>query len=405
MFLPSKRIWEEMKFEAVGLWPVPINRGDEFAFVLKAPTNVIKAAYQSCLVSLTVSMTPTPIGNVLSTALIIADDPASPCIITGVHRHPEEQLALKQIFCVSQTAIFFFDELSRPVADAQCEFDQEACHTVTAVLRNSASLYNGEWTSVLSEVLDELQGLIDPSQAIPLKYNPRIVPVTVKLRQFQTNQIATIGSHEIQEFRLEDPDEGYGQEQATWHLMSDLFGENLFHSPQVMENNKSRELTDIMGFCGTGICLVESKATAVFSTDLHRSTERRAKNIQKQISKGLGQLRGAMRSVETGLPLTSKAGDPIRFPKEMGKVRQGIIMVSELSPSVDWEVVGKQVLSASQATNSLFHILDLRELRILVGVSKADPIDFMIHLMRRFRILLECKSAYIRSQLDGPPLP
>ena len=80
-------------------------------------------------------------------------------------------------------------------------------------------------------------------------------------------------------------------------------------------------------------------------------------------------------------------------------------MVSELSPSVDWEVVGKQVLSASQATNSLFHILDLRELRILVGVSKADPIDFMIHLMRRFRILLVCKSAYIRSQLDGPPLP
>lgn len=55
MFMPSARSWEEMKYEAAGCWPLPINKGDEFALVTKVPASSIKAAYRSCPVSLTVA--------------------------------------------------------------------------------------------------------------------------------------------------------------------------------------------------------------------------------------------------------------------------------------------------------------------------------------------------------------
>ena len=43
MFMPSSRNWEEMKYEAAGCWPLPVNKGDEFALVTKMPASTIKA--------------------------------------------------------------------------------------------------------------------------------------------------------------------------------------------------------------------------------------------------------------------------------------------------------------------------------------------------------------------------
>src|SRR5205823_3685028 len=158
--------------------------------------------------------------------------------------------------------------------------------------------------------------------------------------------------HEVREFRLEDPDEGYVLEHGTWHLLEHLFAGKVFHSPQVAEPTKTRELTDIFGYCDVGMCFVETKAMAILSTDPERSTERRAKNIQKQIDKGLGQLPGAMRSVAMGLPLTSKSGEPICIPKDVGPFRHGIVMVSELLPVVDWKTVTAQLLAGSRDDNT-----------------------------------------------------
>ena len=89
----------------------------------------------------------------------------------------------------------------------------------------------------------------------------------------------------------------------------------------------------------------------------------------------------------------------------MGSVWHGIIMVSELYPSLDWAAVRVQLLDASRATDSMFHVLDLQELRFLVGVSENNPVRLMAHLVHRFQVLSESKSAYIRTRLEGPPLP
>jgi hypothetical protein len=42
MFMPSARNWEEMKYETEGCWPLPIDKGDEFALVTKMGVSSIK---------------------------------------------------------------------------------------------------------------------------------------------------------------------------------------------------------------------------------------------------------------------------------------------------------------------------------------------------------------------------
>jgi len=405
MFMPSARVWNEMKYEPVGFWPVPINRGDEYALLLKAPLHVIKAAYRSCPVSLSVATAPTSAGTVVSTVLRIDDDPDSPLTVTGVHRYAEEQKALGRIFETGTALFVFFDELNRPVARATCALDSESCIAAHSLLSGATHPYVGEWVPTLGDVLDEIQGAIDPALAVPAKHSPVIVDVRLVLSEFQTIRITAIGEHEARDFRLEDIDEGYVQEHATWHLLENLFGKNVFHSPIVLEGTKPRELTDILGYCDAGVCFVESKATGVLAADPIRTSDRRAKNIQKQIDKGLSQLPGAMRSVQAGLSLTSKAGNPITIPVAASEMRHGIIMVSELFPSVDWTSVAEKLLKGSRETGAMLHVLDLRELRLLVGVSEDNPVHFIVHLTHRFETMCEHKSAFIRMRLGGPPLP
>ncbi len=403
--MPSARVWNEMMHEPNGFWPVPINGGDEFAFLLKAPMTVIKAAFRSCPISLAVSITATQIGSVLSTVCCVADDPAAAFTISGFHRYAEEARALEQVLLKGKAVFVFFDELSRPVLRALCELDPTESEKAREMLCGSDPKYVGKHNQILEDVLDAVQGLVDPLLAVASDYSPRLATIPMKLSGFQSPHIAAVGEQEVREFQLEDVDEGYVLEHAAWHVMENLFGGSIFHAPLVTDGAETRELTDIFAFCDYGLCFVEAKVAAILSTRLDRSTERRASNVHKQIEKGLSQLTGAMRSVARGLPLKSRDGEPIRLPPDAGCQRLGIIMVSELLPSVDWTAVWQQLEDASSSTNSMFQVLDPAEMRLHVSVSQNNPNQFLSQLARRFLVVREHGSAYVRTRIKGPPLP
>ena len=393
-----------MKYEPAGFWPVPINQGDEYAFLLKVQTNVIKAAYRSAPITLTVATATTPVGNVLSTVLAIADDPNAPLGVSGVARHPEEQLALREILRLGETLFIFFDEVSRPVVRARCLLDQRASQLALAQIESRNEWYSGSWIPTLIEVLDEVDALVDPTKVVTSKHAPVMTQIELKLTDFETNKITTVGEHEALDFRLDDPDEGHGLEQTTWHLLENLFAGRICHSPQIPEQTGTRELTDILGFCDLGYCLFETKAIAVLNTSMDRTTDRRTKNIQKQIDKGVAQLPGAMRNLAAGVAVSSSSGHPIPVSSDIGSLRVGVIMVSELLPSVDWQAVADQLIKAATTASAPLVVLDLQELRVLVGISKS-PERLVAHLVRRFEIMIENRTAMIRTKLDGPPLP
>ena len=405
MFMPSSRNWEEMKYEAAGCWPLPINNGDEFALVTKMSASTIKATYRSCPLSLTVARAETPDGVVLATTLTVADDPSAALMLSGVLRHAEEQLAIENILRTGRTLMIFFDELSRPVARAVCTFNAPECAAASAMVDTVGPRYAGPWTELLSNVLDEVQGFGDPQLAVSAKYAPTFITIPMTLTEFETGRLPAVGLGDALDFRLDDLDEGQGLEQSTWHLLEHLFEGRIVHAPHVREGTEYRELTDILTYCDVGPCVFESKAVAMLTTSLDRSTERRAKSVQKQINKGVDQLVGAIRNLARGLPLVTKNGSAFTLPPTVGTIRQGVVMVSEMLPSVDWEYVAAQLLNASVKSGAMLHILDLQELRMLVGISNDDPVLFAAHLSHRFDVMTERKHAMLRTRLKEPPIP
>lgn len=403
--MPSARNWQEMTYEAAGCWPLPINNGDEFALVTKMGASSIKAAYRSCPISLTIARAQTQEGVVLASTLTVADDPNAPLMLTGVLRHEEEQHAIENILRTGRTLMVFFDELSRPLARATCILSQPECRQASQAVDAPGVRYVGPWTQSLSNVLDEVQGHADPELAVPAKYTPAFITVPVTLSDFETIRTTTIGLRDALDFRLDDPDEGGGLEQSTWHLLENLFVGNIFHSPQVVEGDTERELTDILTRCDAGLYLVESKAAAMLTTNLARTTERRAKSVQKQIDKGIAQLVGALKNLNAGLPLCTKKGAPIDVLVTVDSIRAGIVMVSEMLPSLDWEAIRAQLLAASKQSGAMLHVLDLRELRMLVGISRDDPVLFVAHLAHRFAMMNERGHALLRTTLEGPTRP
>ncbi len=405
MFMPSERNWEEMKYESAGCWPLPINDGNEFALVTKMATSVIKAVYRSCPLALIVARADTPSGVVLATTLRIEDDPETPLMLSGVLRHLEEQFAIVNILRAQHSLIVFFDELSRPIARARCMLSASDAIAASDMLSAPGPRYAGAWTSLLSDVLDEVQGLTDPKLAVPPKYAPRLSVVPLTVSGFETPNLSAYGANDVVGFRLDDPDEGHGLEQSTWHLLENLFGSQLFHSPQVRERSETRELTDVLAICSAGLCLFEAKTAAILTTRLDRTTERRRKSVQKQIDKGIDQIIGAMKNLAAGLPLTTKKGDLLTVPFTRGSFLHGIVMVSEMLPSLNWEAIRTQLIAASQKSGAMLHVLDLQELRLLVGISRNRPDVLVAYLAYRFGVLKEQPHAFFRMRLDGPPMP
>lgn len=404
MFIPSERNWEEMKYESAGCWPLPINRGDEFALIVKMPASSIKALYRSCPISLSIATAETPEGVVLATTLTVADDPDAALMLSGVLRHEEEQVAIRSILGSGNAPIIFFDELSRSVARASCNLNNSDCASAAQMIEGDRNLYAGPWIPMLAEVLDQVQGLGDPQLAVLSNYEVEITTVAMKLSDFETQKSTTLGSADAIDYALDNLDEGSGLEQSTWGLLEHLFEGAIYHSPRVSEGTVKRELTDILTHCDTGVCLFESKVASILTTSLDRTTERRAKGVQKQIDKGLGQLVGAMRNIDRSLPVATKAGVEIQLDS-VGSIRFGVIMVSEMLPALDWKGIADKLIKRSKQSNVMLQILDLQELRVLVGISKNDPTLFMAYLSHRYDMMCEKRNALLRMRLAGPTLP
>ena len=78
-------------------------------------------------------------------------------------------------------------------------------------------------------------------------------------------------------------------------------------------------------------------------------------------------------------------------------------MVSEMLPSLNWEDVGAHLIDASKLSGAMLHVLDLRELRMLVGISKNNPELFAAYLAHRFDLLVKHKNAMIRTTFGETP--
>jgi hypothetical protein len=248
-----------------------------------------------------------------------------------------------------------------------------------------------------SKALDSFDLSLDPSRADEFTQSQSIpvFPINVTLGEVQYTRIAAVGSNEVNNFVLDDREEGGTLEHSVWHVLENLFEFDIHKSPQVRTGNRTRELTDIFCFTELGLFLFETKAISVYATEPSRNTQRRVNNVQNQVKKGLSQLKGATRSIREGNKVSTNVGTELCFDRSL--IPHAIVLVSELLPFGDWDEIVLQTIALARDSGMFIHILDLRELGTLRRLSK-DKYVFDHLLVQRFKHFLQERTVFIRVQ-------
>lgn len=128
--------------------------------------------------------------------------------------------------------------------------------------------------------------------------------------------------------------------------------------------------------------------------------------LAKYVDKGLQQLKGATRAIRSGSPLSeTHQGIPVLARQARAPIRildrnwvvLGLVVVPDLDCDVDWRIVAERYLVASSG-NACYQVVDLTELRSLVGAAKT-PMQFVTNLILRFQRVNEFESMAVRVRI------
>lgn len=195
-------------------------------------------------------------------------------------------------------------------------------------------------------------------------------------------------------------DEGSVLEKAVWASLESVFPLTLHKSPQVKVGKKLRELTDVVTFYSYGTFLIEAKDLSILKAGTDRTRKRRARGIQKQAKRAIEQLIGASKTVKRGDAVTDLKGNPLSLV--LDKPLHCIVLLTELMHEGDWGGIESRLRAAMVETGDFFHVLDLRELIVLLKVSNGEPHRLNYNLMQRCEHFVEAGTIHIRSRLAPP---
>ena len=168
---------------------------------------------------------------------------------------------------------------------------------------------------------------------------------------------------------LFDNNEGNQQEQLGVWLTDNLLNSGVYHSPQIPKGAGTRELTDILLSYEFGSILIESKTLSVFLRERMPERAKLKRDISVHIKKAFDQLRGAIRSLRSGVSVTSPKGTTLTVERE--KPAHAIVLVPDLDLVEDRAAYGRDFIkNFIEKTGSFPHLLDISELLRIVQAAE-----------------------------------
>lgn len=401
VYAPSHDVFKEMTVTQMGLWIDRCGRrGRDITLVLKCPTHVCKSLRNGSPVQLLLADIPGRYASVRCLGFQIEDRIGKPLTTFCACRTRDEQQLLVRAFQRKELPLFIFDEIERCVANCIAVFDPEGRDAVNAALIEWPSPYAGRFCSVVELALDKFNLMLE--DAFRSDGLGGAITVDCSLSEWNLTSIYGIGSGD---FRL-DGDDGGGLEQTTHQLLESLFKEDAFRSPNLQQTNGKRELIDSLLIGDHVICLVESKAIGFMNDSNSLDSDQLAKRVRKDVDKGLRQLRGATRAVRNGKPISEIHQDIAALARNANVrivipdcewVVLGVVVISDLGCDVDWHEVAGEYLAAS-SEDALFQVVDLTELRALVGAAK-NRMQFVTNLILRWKQVEQLGSMGVRVRI------
>lgn len=390
MHIPSDRVYNKMRAEAASIWYVPANNGEDIAVLIKTPTPTLKAIILGCSIKLLFGKK----DSYLCTGVQVEDVPDIPLLLSGAQIVLEEHEALFELLLRKETPIFLFNEMDICVASSTISISEKESSSLYTFLGEQTSLYVGEFNSDVSFAVDCFDVSIDKTQVYPNAYNIPIVEITPKIGEWTSNDIYFLGNDSSCSINISNLMEGVTFENTIWGALESVFPNTLYKSPQIQHGEKTREFTDVFAYHEYGSFLIEAKDLSVIQAGYNKDEVKRLSGIQKQVTKAVKQLIGAVKAFKQENALFDIKGNKINVDRSIPP--HCIVLITELMTCGDWDEITQQILDAMQQTGAFFHLLDMREFIVLLKQSSGDPNLVDYNLMERCKLFIEKKSVFIR---------
>ncbi|KVE61922.1 hypothetical protein WI96_22180 [Burkholderia vietnamiensis] len=296
-------------------------------------------------------------------ALTVYDDPSKPATLWSVVENEAEVTALRRLALGEPSPIFLFNELALNVAwsTVKASFPSE----VNGWISNT-TLGKGDYTAIAKETGDLLERAFNGTTTPDELLSAEIVRIDEWHAVFN-HFITSHGSNSPVD--LFSRDEGGQQEQLAVWLTDSLHPRGVHHSPQIPKGNGTRELTDILLSHEAGALLIESKALTVFNRDKLPDRTKLAKDVSQHVEKAVRQLRGSIRRLKDGAPVTTRGGSAIDV--ERSQPAHAVVLIPEFDLIENQENYGLAFIADfMEATGGFIHLLDLAELLRVVQAAE-----------------------------------
>jgi len=380
-----EEIYHEIKGEDVGIWFISDDYG--FKISAKIPSNVIRSLICKCRIEFLFGKDDKGDKIYFHTGAKIWDNGTNPCIITQPCRFSREYEGLKKILSEKEVLIEFYDELVTCSATAELTIKEEDRLSTLQFLGDTNELYIGDYNTNLSLSMDSFVFTLDSSQKTFNSYNIKVKSVACEIKNWNIINKHYVGVSDAQKVIISDKDEGGTFERQIWFSLESLFLNDIYLNPIVHQDNKERELTDILAHHLYGNFLIETKALGILNNNNEQTIERKVTNVKKQVSKGIKQLIGANKNINRNLPIFSRYGKQIKLDTTL--VPHCVVLVSELIPFGYWKDVEKEIILAMMNEKIYLHVMDCHEFikYVKASLGRKEMLDY--YLMGRAENFIE----------------
>lgn len=367
--------------------------GAEPTLLVKARTLLLKYIVQGVRMQLAFSR----LGDRLLYALRVIDDEKKPAILWSILERDAEKAALNALAQGESCQVFLFNELAVNVAWTALPMTAHADLAQIVALIRTDPADHAALKSDASAVLDRFHNN-------PVSHTDLIVidlPSTTTWKPILNHFITSHATSSPVD--LFSSDEGGQQEQLAIWLTDGLHPLGVHHGSQIPKGSGFRELTDILLSYEHGSVLIESKALTILQRSSLPGRTKLARDISHHVKKAINQLRGGIRRLKDGTPVTSKAGEQLKV--ERSQPMHAIILIPDLDLIEDRDGYGLQLIHEfMKATGGFLHLLDIAELLRIVqaaemiaarGTKTTPMMAFDYYLMERAKKMRDASTLCI----------
>ncbi len=361
--------------------------GAEPTLLIKASTLLLKYIVHGVGMQLAFSR----LDDRLLYALRVIDDEKKPAILWSILEHDREKAAVKALAQGESCQVFLFNELAINVAWTSLQMTGYAdlAQVVASVATGSADHVALE--SDASTVLDRFhKNPVSDADLIVIE-----LPTSTTWKPILNHFITSHATSSPVD--LFSSNEGLQQEELAIWLTDSLHPLGVHHEPQILKGSGSRELTDILLTYEYGSVLIESKTLSIFGRSSLPDRTKLARDVSHDIKKAIKQLRGGIRQLKNGTPVTTKRGAELNV--ERSRSSHGIILIPDLYLIEDQKAYGLQLIQEFvDATGGFLHLLDISELLRVVqaaemiaarGTTTTPMMAFDYYLIERAKKTLD----------------